>query len=137
MDRSPARRRAEQTIVHLCYAGLDSRTLRTEAVRRLRKIVPVDAVFCATVDPATLLFTGSVIDEIPEPATLAFLANEFMQEDVNKFVDIAGTARPVQSLYQATRGEPERSARFQEILVPIGFGDELRAALRVSSVTWG
>ncbi|HVL50442.1 MAG TPA: helix-turn-helix transcriptional regulator, partial [Actinomycetota bacterium] len=29
------------------------------------------------------------------------------------------------------------SARYREIMRPIGFGDELRAALRVSSMTWG
>ena len=60
MDRERVRRRAEQEIVRLCHAGLDSRTLRVEALRRLRTVVPVDALFCATVDPATLLFTGSL-----------------------------------------------------------------------------
>ena len=89
MDRSPWRRRAEQNIIRLCHAGLDSRTLRIEALRRLRKFVPVDAAFCATVDPATLLFTGSMVEEIPEHATPAFLANEFMQDDVTKFVHLA------------------------------------------------
>ena len=135
MDRERARRRAEQEIVRLCHAGLDSRTLRVEALRRLRAVVPVDALFCATVDPATLLFTGSVVEEIPEKATPAFLANEFLQEDVNKFVHLARAGRPVQGLYEATEGEPTRSARYREILEPLGFGDELRAALRVGAVT--
>lgn len=137
MDRERARRRAEQEIVRLCHAGLDSRTLRFEALRRLRAVVPVDALFCATVDPATLLFTGSVVEEIPEHATPAFLANEFLEDDVNKFVHLARAGQPVQGLYAATRGEPARSPRYREILAPLGFGDELRAALRVGSVTWG
>ena len=137
MDRDSTRRRAEQEIVRLCHAGLDSRALRVEALRRLRKAVPVDALFCATVDPTTLLFTGSVVEEIPEHATPAFLANEFLEDDVNKFVHLARAGRPVQGLYEATRGEPDRSPRYREILAPMGFGDELRAALRVGSVTWG
>lgn len=137
MDRGAAARRAEQDILRLSHAGLDSRTLRVEALRRLRKIVPVDAVFCATVDPATLLFTGTVVEEIPEHATPAFLSNEFLQDDVNKFAHLARAARPVQSLYEATKGVPDNSPRYQQILAPIGFGDELRAALRVGSVTWG
>ncbi len=137
MDRERARRRAEQEIVRLCHAGLDSRTLRVEALRRLRAVVPVDALFCATVDPATLLFTGSFVEEIPEHATPAFLANEFLQDDVNKFVHLARAGQPVQGLYEATRGEPELSPRYREILAPLGFGDELRAALGVGSVTWG
>jgi DNA-binding CsgD family transcriptional regulator len=137
MEHSAVARRAEQAMMRLCHAGLDSRTLRVEALRQLRKIVPVDAAFCATVDPATLLFTGSLTEEIPESATPAFLANEFLQDDVTKFVHLAHAARPVQSLYAATRDEPTLSPRYREILVPIGFGDELRAALRIGGVTWG
>ncbi len=137
MDRSTAAQRTERAIIHLGHAGLDSHTFRVEALRRLRKIVPVDAIFCATVDPATLLFTGSMVEEIPESITPAFLTNEFLQDDVNKFVHLARAGRPVQGLYEATRGEPERSPRYREILAPIGFGDELRAALRIGAVTWG
>src|SRR5215212_2427362 len=137
MEQSAVARRAEQDIMRLCHAGLDSRTLRLEALRRLRKIVPVDAAFCATVDPATLLFTGSLTEEIPESATPAFLTNEFLQDDVTKFVHLAHATRPVQSLYAATRYEPALSPLYREILAPIGFGDELRAALRIGDVTWG
>src|SRR5262245_49577480 len=106
MDRSAAARRTEQAIIRLRHTGLDAHSFRVEALRRLRKVVPVDAIFCATVDPATLLFTGSMVEEIPEAATPAFLTNEFLQDDVNKFVHLARAARPVQSLYAATRGEP-------------------------------
>jgi DNA-binding CsgD family transcriptional regulator len=137
MDRDHRARRAHQDIVRLCHAGLDSRTLRVEALRRLRAVVPLDALFCATVDPATLLFTGSVVEEIPEHATHAFLANEFLDDDVNKFVHLARAVHPVQRLYEATQGAPERSPRYREILAPMGLGDELRAALRVGPVTWG
>jgi DNA-binding CsgD family transcriptional regulator len=137
MDQSTVARRTEQTIIRLCRAGLDTHTLQVEVLRRLRKIIPIDAAFCATVDPATLLFTGSISEEIPESVTPAFLSNEFLQDDVTKFVHLARSARPVQSLYQATLDEPERSPRYRDILAPIGFGDELRAALRVGSVTWG
>jgi DNA-binding CsgD family transcriptional regulator len=137
MDRDRARNRARQEIVRLCHSWLDSRTLRVEALRRLRAVVPVDALFCATVDPATLLFTGSVVEEIPEHATPALLANEFFDDDVNKFVYLARTGQPVQSLFEATKGEPGTSPRYREILAPLGFGDELRAALRVGSSTWG
>jgi DNA-binding CsgD family transcriptional regulator len=137
MNQSAMERRAERAIMRLCHTGLDSRKLRVDALRRLRQIVPVDAAFFATVDPATLLFTGSLTDEIPESTTPAFLTNEFLQDDVTKFVHLAHAVRPVQSLYAATRGEPTLSPRFREILAPIGFGDELRAALRIGDVTWG
>jgi GAF domain-containing protein len=137
MDQRALARRTEQAIIRLCYAGLDSRTLQSDVLRRLRRIIPIDAAFCATVDPATLLFTGSLTEEIPASATPAFLANEFLQDDITKFAHLARAPRPVQGLYEATRDDPERSSRFREILAPIGFGDELRAALRVGSATWG
>jgi DNA-binding CsgD family transcriptional regulator len=111
--------------------------LWTETLRRLRTVVPSDALFCATVDPATVLFTSTVSEAIPEAAAIAFLTNEFLQDDVNKFVQLAQSDHPVQSLYAATKGEPLRSLRYREIMLPLGFGDELRAALRIGAMTWG
>jgi hypothetical protein len=76
--------RARHDIVRLCHAGLDSRTLRVETLRHIRKQVAVDSFWFATADPATLLFTGSVVEEIPERLTAHFVDNEFLQDDVNK-----------------------------------------------------
>ena len=41
------------------------------------------------------------------------------------------------TLYDATDGQPGRSARYREFLAPQGYGDELRAAFRVGDSTWG
>ena len=62
-----------QEIIRLCHAGLDSRTFRIESVKRLKKAIPVDASFFATADPATLLFTGAVLDDVLVSATTQFL----------------------------------------------------------------
>lgn len=129
--------RTEQEIVRLCHTGLNARTLRVEAIKRLRTAIPVDAFWFATADPATLLFTSSVIEEIPEHATAAFIANEFRQADVNKWVQLARASQPANGLYMATRGMPESSPRYREILAPLRFGDELRATLRVGGSCWG
>jgi DNA-binding CsgD family transcriptional regulator len=137
MANSGAGERAEREVLRLCQAGLDARTFAVEALRRLRAAIPVDAFFWATADPATLLFTGSVVEEIPERVTPLFLNNEFLQDDVNKFVQLARRRDPVDSLYRATAGEPERSLRYRDILAPVGLGDELRAALVDSGSCWG
>jgi hypothetical protein len=76
---------ARRDIVRLCHSGLDSLSLRCEAMRRLRQVLPIESFWFATADPATLLFTGSLVEEIPEEATPLFVANEFLQNDVNKF----------------------------------------------------
>jgi DNA-binding CsgD family transcriptional regulator len=78
-----------------------------------------------------------VVDDIPEHATAAFVANEFLQADVNKWVQLVRASRPANGLYLATHGQPDGSPRYREILTPLGFGDELRAALRDGSTCWG
>src|SRR5829696_4843518 len=64
MNGGRSAERIKQEIVRLCHAGLDSRTFRVETVRQLRKVIPVDVSFFATADPATLLFTSAVVDDI-------------------------------------------------------------------------
>src|SRR5829696_3234757 len=137
MNGSRSAGRVRQEIVRLCHAGLDSRTFRVESVRRLQKAIPVDASFFATADPATLLFTGAVLDDVLASATAQFLENEFMQEDAVKFARLVRGRSPVDSLGAATRGELVLSPRYQEILAPMDLGDELRAALVVGSKCWG
>jgi DNA-binding CsgD family transcriptional regulator len=83
-----------------------------------------------------LLFTSSVVDGIPEEATPSFIANEFLQRDVNKWTDLAA-GPSTNALFAATRGEPHTSPRYHEILEPLAWGDELRAALSDDGACWG
>ena len=124
-------------IIRLCHAGLDSRTLRIEIIKQLRKVIPIDVSFFTTADPATLLFTGAVVDEFLERAMAQFIENEFLHDDVNKFSWLARSTTPVGTLIQATQHELEQSPRYREILAPLALGDELRAALIVSGACWG
>ncbi len=126
-----------QEIIRLCHAGLDSRTFRVEAIRRLRKLIPLDVSFFATADPATLLYTSAVRDDVLAQATPQFLEREFLKDDPIKFVRLARGGSPADSLGLATKGELARSPRYQEILAPMDLGDELRAALVVGSKCWG
>ena len=129
--------RSQRDIIRFSHAGLDSRALRLAVLGRLRKVIPIDAFWCATVDPATLLFTGSLIEGIPEAVTPAFVANEFLHNDANKFARLATGDPAVRSLHDATGGDLSTSARYREILAPLGWGDELRAALITGGACWG
>jgi DNA-binding CsgD family transcriptional regulator len=124
-------------LIQRCYAGLDADQLRSEVLTRLRGVLSVDAAFFATVDPATVLFTSVVAEEPLAAATEQFLANEFGQDDVNKFAVLAGGPDPVKSLGQATRGHWGSSPRYVEVMRPLGLGDELRAALLSNGRCWG
>jgi DNA-binding CsgD family transcriptional regulator len=133
-------RRAEHTrreLIRLCHAGLDSRTLRIELMKRLRTVVPIDVSFFSTTDPATLLFTGAVVDDLLLRLSPQFLENEFLQNDVNKLAWMAKSQMSVINLVQATEGELERSQRYREILAPLALGDELRAVLITGGTCWG
>ena len=70
-------------LIGRCYAGLDAPALRDEVLRRLRRIMTVDAAFFGTVDPQTLLFTSAVAEGPLGAATPLFLANEYGRADVN------------------------------------------------------
>ncbi len=95
MTRSRSAERVRQEIIRLCHAGLDSRTFRVEAVRCLRKAIPVDVSFFATADPATLLFTSAVVDDVLARATSQFLENEFLKDDSIKFARLARRRSPI------------------------------------------
>jgi DNA-binding CsgD family transcriptional regulator len=129
--------RQATALIGRCYAGLDARGLREEVLRRVRRMISVDAAFFATVDPITLLFTSATADEPLGSATPLFLDNEFGRDDVNKFAGLAQSADPVASLDRATRGRRPASARYREIMGPLGLGDELRAALVTKNGCWG
>lgn len=137
MDRRAVLQNLAVSVIERCNAGLELADLRAEVVRRLRRAVPIDALWFATVDPATLLFTSAYREEIPERVSPYFVENEFLDDDVNKWVELARDRRGVRTLVEATGGKLEDSARYREVFEPLGLGDELRVVLRVRGVSWG
>jgi DNA-binding CsgD family transcriptional regulator len=124
-------------IAAACRSGMDADALRAAVIPRLRQVVPIDAFWWAAADPATLLFTRAYGEELPQDSGPYFVENEFLQEDVNKWTDLAHDAPGVGTLLRATDGHPERSARYRDIFAPLGLQDELRAVLRVGGACWG
>jgi DNA-binding CsgD family transcriptional regulator len=111
------------------------------ASARLRRRVPFDAAVWMATDPVTALPTAPTRTENMERfggvvACARMWEGEFLSEDVNTYRELTRAERPAASLGEVTDGRPERSARYREFLRPIGFGDELRAALRVDGCTW-
>jgi hypothetical protein len=56
--------RVRREIIRLSQAGLDLRALQRETLKQLRKVILIEASFFATVDPATLLFTSAMTDDV-------------------------------------------------------------------------
>jgi DNA-binding CsgD family transcriptional regulator len=129
--------RAYQDIVRFSHAGLDSIVLRDTVMRALKRVIPIDAAFFATTDPASVLFTSVIADSVLLRQTPLFLRNEFLQDDKNKFVDLTRSKDHIKSLHDGTRGDLAASTRYREILEPVSLGDELRAAFVVDGACWG
>jgi DNA-binding CsgD family transcriptional regulator len=125
------------SIARTCRSGLDLDALRAAVLPKLRRALPVDALWWAAVDPATLLFTRSYREELPVESGPYFIANEFLHSDVNKWTDLAQDPAGVRTLMQATDGDPTSSDRYRDIFEPLGLQDELRAVLRIRGACWG
>jgi len=138
MNRATSAERTKLEIIRLCHSALDSRTLRVEVLKRLRTVIPFDFTFFSTTDPATLLFTSSLLDfSVPTWARLRLIENEFLQDDYNKFVYLLQNHLPVGVLSDQTRGELGRSQRYRDILTPLTLGDEMRATFVTNTACWG
>src|SRR2546428_2655689 len=137
MTMSAVAERTIRELERLSQSGLDTRLFRHAALRQIRGVVPTDAAFSATPDPATLLMTSAVTDEILRPHASHFLRNEFVGDDVNQFRTLARPGRIVSTLDIETNGARERSPRYRDILEPLALGDELRVALVEGAHCWG
>jgi hypothetical protein len=100
----------------------------------LGQAVPFDGACWHTADPASLLITSHFTNLSGEGFPW-ICANEYPDDDVNKFASLAGRRRPVGVLSRATRGRPERSARFRKIYETSGWGREMRSILDGDGVT--
>ncbi len=137
MKSGPALDDLVAVIAETCRAGLEPEALRAEVLTRLRKAVPVDALWWATVDPATLLYTHAYREEIPSDSGPYFVENEFLTDDVNKWTELAGDRSGVRTLDAATGGKLAISPRYRDIFEPLGLADELRAVFRARGAVWG
>ncbi len=136
-----------EEIAALAARGLPRAELFGELAARLRSVVDSDATCWHTLDPYTRLMTSDSPDELiergvfsPESAPAAgelMARSEYLIEDFNTFASLAARRVPVSSLDQSTRGRPERSTRYRELLVPAGIPHELRAAFVLRGRAWG
>ncbi len=129
--------RARGDVVALCYAGYDSRRLRRELLRKLKPVLDFDACSLMTMDPATCMVTSSVTYGLSPAGARYVFENEYMEEDFNKFSDLARGPEHAGILVQATGGQPDLSRRYRELLPKVGIGSEIRAAFVADGSCWG
>jgi DNA-binding CsgD family transcriptional regulator len=133
-----ARERAHRRVAELAGAGLDLATFWRECAAPLAMAVPHYLGPCwFTLDPASLLVTSHFQEGLPE-IPHEWLAMEYYEDDFNKMADVALSEPGVATLHEATGGDPRRSPRYEQAIVPYGGDQEMIAALRTSSgEVWG
>lgn len=101
----------------------------------LGTVIPFQAWCSHTVDPGTILFTGSVNRYVA--CSGSWLAHhEYIIEDVNKWSFLARSGRIAGASSIDTHGELSRSTRHRSHEAH-GFGDELRVSFVVDGIYWG
>jgi DNA-binding CsgD family transcriptional regulator len=127
-----------EDLVRLVHRGADVRGFALGAAEILARAVPFEGVVALTMDPATLVPTGAVVENGPPTAAYPLLReNEFRGQDFIPFRSLALSERHAATLSGTTGGDLDRSPRHREIMRPNGIGDELRAALVDGQATWG
>ncbi len=98
-------------------------------------LIPHHAYCFHTVDPGTIMFTGSVNHNVG--CSGSWLAHhEYVVEDVNKWAFLAHSGRVAGATSIATHGDLSRSERHRAH-ESIGYGDELRVSFVSDGVYWG
>lgn len=124
---------ARGRLFKLCEAGLDATTFRRELRACLARLVPFDAYCVNTVDPDSLVITSSIGDGLSPVHARQLFDIEVRGTDFNA---LARLTAPV-TMHGATGGDVSRSERMRTIFVPLGYRDELRAALSIEGRCWG
>ncbi|HET9290739.1 MAG TPA: LuxR family transcriptional regulator, partial [Actinomycetes bacterium] len=133
-------RRRRDELVLAAQRVDDAVAVFAAASARLRRLVPFDAAVWLTTDPGTGLPTAPTLADNLEldgdrEQCSAMWRREFLVADVNLYRDLARAEVPAAAL-RATVADPAQSARYREFLDPQGYGDELRAVLRVGDSPW-
>ena len=125
--------------VRLIHRTLDLPAYFDAVDRTLQRCLPFDASCWLSLDPGTELPTSHVSRQFGFTHLMALVANEYLEDDVNKFALLGRAERPVGILSRATGGNLSRSARYVDTLAPNGYadGDELRAVFRDGAEAWG
>lgn len=112
-------------------------SFRSEVVLELRSIIGFDRWCWSLGDPDTLVPGVGVADHDYGPGLARALELEFGGHDVATKDAIARRPRPVGTLSGDTHGDLARSARWDEVLRPVGIGDTAILACRDAYGCWG
>ena len=134
-----ARERAgcRERLARLSEASLDPESIQREAIADLRRTIGFDRWCWPIADPHTLLPLSGVAEHDYGPAVGRGLELEYSGADFATMHGLARQPVPVGNLSAVTGGDLARSPRWDEVLRPVGIGDEVALACRDALGCWG
>ncbi|MFE1287377.1 LuxR C-terminal-related transcriptional regulator [Streptomyces sp. NPDC058751] len=130
--------RARRAAVRAATAARSVEEFFDVVMTALAPLLPFDIWAGVTVDPATLMNTGgNYRNAVPESLMPRMLDIEYREGDVNLLPDLARRPSPVGLLSREAGDLLAHSPRYQDIVRPLGYRDELRVALRDRHGVWG
>jgi DNA-binding CsgD family transcriptional regulator len=131
------RGRCRERLRCLGDSRLDSESIQREAIAELQRVIGFDRWCWVLADPETLIPLGGVAEHDYGPAVARSLELEYSGVDFVAMDVIARRISPVGSLSGDTGGDLARSPRWDEVLRPVGIGDEAVLACRDALGCWG
>lgn len=124
-----AEQHAFQSVKRVCYAGLDSVTLRVEIARRVERVVPSDENHFWTLDPETGLITSGIAQN-PSPRLLdEFLGHHYPDDEATQVIDQARAGAVMKSGGEA--------CGLEHTLHEVGIRHHVRALFFTPEAYWG
>lgn len=129
---------AREALERVRRGRLEPQEYLREVSTVVSRVVPHDMSGWMTLDPDTLLSSGTLEARKSPELDRALWRNELLQAgDVHKLADLAQRPSPVTTLGELDADTAANSPRVQQILRPAGIGTGLRVMLRAGGSTWG
>jgi DNA-binding CsgD family transcriptional regulator len=123
-----AEQQAFQSVKRVCYAGLDSVTLRVEIARRVERVVPSDENYFWTLDPETGLISHGIAQN-PSPELVAeFVGTHYPDDEAMQVIDQARAGTVIKRGVQGG---------LAEMLHRAGLHQDMRALFFTPEAFWG
>jgi DNA-binding CsgD family transcriptional regulator len=132
-ERVQCRERVER----LGGSTLDCESLQRETIAELQAVIGFERWCWPLADPEALVPLAGAAEHDYGPGVGRSLELEYSGGDVATMSSVARRPNPVGSLSAETRGDLARSPRWDEVLRPVGIGDEAVVACRDALGCWG
>lgn len=110
---------------------------RLAMLSAIKERIAYDAYCFTLTDPLTLLSTGALTDPALQHLHAKLLTAEYDEQAEWSYEEMVRSGRFVTRLSSAAADKLQHNQRYQVLLAPAGFSDELRAAFYYEGQCWG